>query len=151
MFLTYYRARGRPFSGYTAFLDVLSFSLSLFSSVLFLCLWRRYDLFYLCPLILCPMVCARHAVHSRCSASPMNGENAKRAQWHRNVRGRMREREKERELVRRKDNRTIKSQIRGQLVLGRVSRGCRKTAKKRGKKYVRVVKFILRVMKHRDI
>lgn len=42
--------------------------------------------------------------------------------------GRKKEREKERELVRRKDNRTIKSQIRGQLVLGRVSRGCRRNS-----------------------
>jgi hypothetical protein len=56
-------------------------------------------------------ICVGHAIltHSRCSASWTIVENTRRAQWHRNVRRAF-------GVVRSKDNKTIKSQIRGPLV-----------------------------------
>lgn len=132
MFLTYYRTRGHPFSGYTAFSDALFFFIFVFLCPIFMSVTSlRFILSLSSDSLLYGMRETRGAFplqcesneRWKCEASAVTPERSSKGE-----REKKREREKERELVRRKDNRTIKSQIRGQLVLGRVSRGCRRNS-----------------------
>lgn len=144
-FSTYYCPRNHPFFNYTTFLNVLSIFFSLFSSLLFLCLRHRSDLSLFSGSLLYGMCETR-------GAFPLQYQSNER--WKREVSAvtpeRSRKRERERELVRRKDNRTIKSQIRGQLVLGRVLRGCRRNNRETYAEKSMLELSNLCVMKHRD-
>lgn len=124
-FSTYYCARNRSFSGYIAFLDGSVFFLSLFSSLLFSCLRHRSALSLFSGSLLYSI---RETM--RCTPVAVRVQRTVKTRSERSDTGTFeKERERERELVRRKDNRTIKSQIRGHLVLGRVSRGCRRNSR----------------------